>query len=127
MNACNGLVVSMWNAPTRIPSSYVTRAEWVRPTNSAPPVTFGTNSPPRVASANLIAGLPEPATRAPARVIFMAHYDTKSQLWPTGVRVVLVYIATALGTLLALLSSLAALGFPQALQVIRLDLVAAGA
>src|SRR5262249_51893037 len=81
--------------------------------------------PPRVASANLTARLPEPPAGARARVIFMAHYDTKSQLLPTGVRVVLVYVATALSALLALLSLLAALGFPRALQAVHPDLLAA--
>ncbi len=86
--------------------------------------------PPRTTSANLIACLPASTARAPARVVFMAHYDTKSQLLPTGVRVLLVYVATTSSGLLALLSLLDALGFPGAWQLAQLDMlavVAAGA
>src|SRR5262249_5338934 len=44
------------------------------------------------------------AGRAPARVVFMAHYDTKSQVLPTGVRVALVTIAAPLAALLSVLA-----------------------
>jgi hypothetical protein len=49
-------------------------------------------------------------------VIFLAHYDTKSQLWPTAVRVPFVLTALVLSLLLTLLALASALGFPQALH-----------
>lgn len=57
---------------------------------------FGTCWPPCTTSHNVLATLPKSATEAPARIVFMAHYDTKSQLFPTGVRVALVAVVTAL-------------------------------
>ncbi len=59
--------------------------------------------PAQISSANLLASLPD-AAPAPARVIFMAHYDTKSQLLPTGVRVALVCGVTGLCVLMAVLA-----------------------
>lgn len=53
-------------------------------------------------SENLIATEPDRGqSEAPARVVFMAHYDTKSQLLPTGLRVGLVAAATGLCLVLA--------------------------
>jgi hypothetical protein len=77
----------------------------------------GKHWPPRLASENLLATLPGTRNSAPARVIFMAHYDTKSQLFPTGARVTLVYLVTVLCLLLALSSLLAAIGFPRVLEL----------
>jgi len=68
--------------------------------------------PPCSVSENLVATLPEPPDAAPARVIFMAHYDTKSQLVPTGVRVALVSTATVLCGFLAVRGLVAACGWP---------------
>jgi hypothetical protein len=52
-------------------------------------------------------------------VIFMAHYDTKSQLLPTGVRVALVSVAALLAGLLALLGLAAAVGSPGGLRLVH--------
>ena len=68
---------------------------------------FGTGWPPWTTSHNVLATLRKKSVEAPARVIFMAHYDTKSQLVPTGIRVALVAGFMALcsaGVLLGLLS-----------------------
>jgi acetylornithine deacetylase/succinyl-diaminopimelate desuccinylase-like protein len=73
--------------------------------------------PPLTSSANVMATLPEPAA-SPARVVFLAHYDTKSQLLPTGVRAALVTLTTWLSGLLALLGLGSALGFPVFLHTI---------
>lgn len=54
----------------------------------------------RLRSQNLIARLRERPEGVTARIVFLAHYDTKSQWLPTGVRVGLV--ATCLGNGLAL-------------------------
>src|SRR5262249_6463705 len=43
-------------------------------------------------------------------IVFMAHYDTKSQLLPTGVRVALVCAATLLCSVLAVFGLLAVTG-----------------
>lgn len=51
-----------------------------------------------------------------ARVIFMAHYDTKSQYLPTGIRVALVTTATICSALLGVVAWLACLGVPLNLQ-----------
>jgi hypothetical protein len=64
---------------------------------------FGAGWPPRSTSQNILASLPKSLAEAPARVIFMAHYDTKSQVIPTGVRVALVAGVTTLCTAAALL------------------------
>lgn len=77
---------------------------------------LGKRWPARTTSQNLLATLPAASTAAPARVIFMAHYDTKSQLLPTGVRVALVSAATLLAVLLALLAMAAAIGSPEGLR-----------
>jgi hypothetical protein len=73
---------------------------------------LGRRWPPLTSSANLVATLPGSPPDAPARVVFMAHYDTKSQFWPTGVRVGLVSAATLLCGLLGLLGLVAAAGLP---------------
>jgi hypothetical protein len=55
-----------------------------------------------IRSANLVATQRDAALAgAPARVVFMAHYDTKSQLLPTGLRVGLVYAAMGICLVLA--------------------------
>jgi hypothetical protein len=90
---CWGIAAPLINAPWR-------------------PHHFIRNAWPRSKSENILANLAVTGQAAPARVIFMAHYDTKSQLLPTGVRVALVTLATALCALLALLGIAAALGFP---------------
>lgn len=61
---------------------------------------FGDRWPPRTWSQNIFGGLPPAADVTPARVVFTAHYDTKSQVLPTGVRVALVTAATLLAGLL---------------------------
>ena len=78
---------------------------------------FGTRWPTRMTSQNLVATLPDPdseeeSEEAPARVVFMAHYDTKSQVLPTGLRVGLVIASTSLCGLLAALGLVAAAGTP---------------
>jgi hypothetical protein len=80
---------------------------------------FVSRWPPRTATANILATLPQPTPDAPVRVVFTAHYDTKSQLLPTGVRVLLVTGATGLCFLMALLGLAAALGLHQALPEAR--------
>jgi hypothetical protein len=73
--------------------------------------TFGRRLPSRIVSANLVASLPDDdPDEAPARVVFMAHYDSKSQVLPTGIRVGLVVLASALCGLLAAVGLGAALG-----------------
>jgi len=65
---------------------------------------LGSGWPTRATSQNLVATLPNPDAAedvVPARVVFMAHYDTKSQALPTGIRVGLVIVATAACGLLA--------------------------
>lgn len=74
--------------------------------------------PPHTRSENLLAALPETIGDAPARVVFLAHYDTKSQWLPTGVRVALVSLASAACLLLALASLAAALGFGGLLETV---------
>jgi hypothetical protein len=60
---------------------------------------LGDRWPSRRTAENLVATAPDHPADAPARVVVMAHYDTKSQLLPTGFRVVLV-ATTAVGCLL---------------------------
>jgi hypothetical protein len=70
---------------------------------------FGTRWPPCTTSHNVLATLPKKPIEAPARIVFMAHYDTKSQLFPTGVRVALVACVTVLcgaGVALGILTTL---------------------
>jgi len=74
--------------------------------------SIGQDWPPLFTSHNLIACTPDAPNDAPARVIFMAHYDTKSQLIPTGVRVGLVFAVAILSNVLAAYALAAALGFP---------------
>ncbi len=78
---------------------------------------LGQRFPPFCTSENLLATLPASEPGAPARVIFMAHYDTKSQYLPTGIRVGLVSIGTILCGIFSLLAVLAAAGLPQPLLV----------
>jgi hypothetical protein len=68
--------------------------------------------PPWSRSENVLATPPEQADHSPARVVFMAHYDTKSQLLPTGCRVFLVCLTVALCGALVLLGLAAAAGRP---------------
>jgi hypothetical protein len=70
---------------------------------------LGKSWPPRSMSRNVLAALPG-SPPAPVRIVFMAHYDTKSQLLPTGVRVALVSAVTVLCIGLCFLGLLAALG-----------------
>src|SRR5262249_14974412 len=70
---------------------------------------IGTSWRPWTTSSNVLGTLRKSPTEAPARVIFMAHYDTKSQLLPTGVRVALIASVTALCGAGAILTRLAAL------------------
>lgn len=95
-----GLAALLVNAPWRV--SHFVSERW----------------PPRTASQNVLATLPEEPETAPARVVFLAHYDTKSQWLPTGVRVGLVTAATALCALLAMLGLAAALGFGEPLRLL---------
>ncbi|MBL8794959.1 MAG: M28 family peptidase [Planctomycetia bacterium] len=74
--------------------------------------SIGESWPPLFTSHNVIASPPTPVSAAPARVIFMAHYDTKSQLIPTGVRVALVFAVAILSNGLAVYALAAALGYP---------------
>lgn len=67
--------------------------------------------PARLSSCNVLAALrfsgePEP----PARVVFLAHHDSKSQPLPTGVRVGLVIAVITASGILALGNLVAALG-----------------
>jgi hypothetical protein len=71
---------------------------------------FGTHWPPCTTSHNVVATLAKAPKEAPARIVFMAHYDTKSQLFPTGVRVALVACTTALCGAGIVVGLLAALG-----------------
>lgn len=91
-------------------AAYLVNAPWR--------VTYwlGGNWPPFANSANLIARLPTLRSEAPARVVFMAHYDTKSQLVPTAIRVILVTAVTAICIFLAALALLSAVGHPGPLQ-----------
>jgi hypothetical protein len=73
---------------------------------------LGRGWPPHVTSENLFASLPKTAKDAPVRVIFLAHYDTKSQVFPTGIRVLLVTLAAGACALLTAVSVAATLGFP---------------
>lgn len=100
------LAALCWSA-----AAFLTNAPWTLLSYS------GKHWPPRLSSENLLATLPGARHAAPARVIFMAHYDTKSQLLPTGARVTLVYLATVPCLLLALCSLLAAVGFPGVLEL----------
>jgi hypothetical protein len=79
---------------------------------------FGTRWPSRTMSQNLVATSPGAADEAgdanpdaPARVVFMAHYDTKSQVLPTGIRIGLVIAATSLCATLTALALAAAAGW----------------
>lgn len=74
---------------------------------------LGDRWPPRTWSQNIVAWLPPAADVAPARIVFTAHYDTKSQLLPTGVRVALVTATTVLSGLLALLALAGSSGLPR--------------
>ncbi len=67
--------------------------------------------PPRTSSRNVSAWLPASTAGAPARVVFLAHYDTKSQVLPTGIRVVLVTLTTCVCGVLAV-AGMAAVRFP---------------
>lgn len=72
----------------------------------------------RLTSENLVASRPDGADEsAPARVVFLAHYDSKSQVLPTGVRVGLVVTATTLCGLLAAGGVLVATGLPAPARV----------
>jgi acetylornithine deacetylase/succinyl-diaminopimelate desuccinylase-like protein len=74
---------------------------------------LGARWPRGLVSANVVARLGgRAACRAPARVVFMAHYDAKSQVLPTGLRVAAVVSATGLCGLLGMLGLAAALGLP---------------
>ena len=66
-------------------------------------------------SHNVIAEAPA-VDDAPARVVFMAHYDSKSQVVPTGVRVGLVVAASVSGLLLLAAAGAAELGWAAALR-----------
>lgn len=59
---------------------------------------FGDRWPSRRTAENLVATAPD-AAESPARVVVMAHYDSKSQAIPTGIRVGLV-AAVTIGCLL---------------------------
>jgi hypothetical protein len=67
--------------------------------------------PPRSMSRNVLATLPH-GSSAPSRIVFMAHYDTKSQWLPTGMRVVFVTLATGLCITLCLVGLIGAAGLP---------------
>jgi len=95
-----GLAALLFNAPWRV--SHFIGERW----------------PPRTSSENVLATLPESSPAAPARVVFLAHYDSKSQWLPTGVRVALVTAGAGLSAILALLGLAAAIGFPHLLQAI---------
>ncbi len=69
-----------------------------------------------VISKNFIATSPMPRKDSAARVIFMAHYDTKSQFLPTALRVGLVTGVRVIGLLLLGLGLIAAAGWPQPLE-----------
>jgi hypothetical protein len=71
---------------------------------------LGGDWPPYGKSANVIARLPGVSAVAPARIIFMAHYDTKSQVMPTAIRVVLVTLVTCTCVFLSGVALLAAAG-----------------
>jgi hypothetical protein len=73
--------------------------------------SVGNQWPPRRSTQNLIASLSTGPHAAPVRIVFMAHYDTKSQLWPTGMRVGLVYLATAACAFLTLQALAAGTGW----------------
>jgi hypothetical protein len=63
----------------------------------------------RVWSHNLVAWpVEEPGGPSPARVVFLAHHDSKSQRLPTGVRVALVVLVTAGCLVLSLLGAVEA-------------------
>lgn len=108
---CWGMAALLVNAPWRLGLAWLPR--W----------------PLCTSSANLLAALPAPPADAPARVVFMAHYDTKSQFLPTGIRVALVTGATLLCAALAVLGLVAALGLGEPLDAAgpwRLSLAAVG-
>jgi hypothetical protein len=86
--------------------------------------SIGQDWPPLFTSHNLVASALNSPGDAPARVIFMAHYDTKSQLIPTGVRVGLVFAVAILSGLLGAGSLAAALGFPGVLGEMVPDILA---
>jgi hypothetical protein len=75
--------------------------------------------PPWGLSENILA---RPAARRPdaaVRVVFMAHYDTKSQFLPTAIRVGLVLGATAACVQWVVLELLGATIFPEVLEAVR--------
>jgi hypothetical protein len=74
------------------------------------PRSLGSRWPPYRHTQNIVATLRPRPRPCPARVVFMAHYDTKSQWWPTGVRVAFVMMVTALCAGLGGMGLLAALG-----------------
>jgi hypothetical protein len=74
--------------------------------------------PGHAQSENILAALPPGQRDAPVRVIFMAHYDTKSQLLPTGARVLLVCGITALCVMLALAGFSKSAGLAPRLQLV---------
>jgi hypothetical protein len=99
---CWGIAALLVNCPWKL--AHYLRSRW----------------PIHTHSANLVATLADAPANPPARVVFMAHYDTKSQFVPTGVRVGLVTTATVMSGLLALAGLLAALGAPQLLAALDL-------
>ena len=80
---------------------------------------LGRNWRPRATSENLFATLPQAPKGAPARVVFLAHYDTKSQWLPTGVRVLLVTLTAGACALLAAACLAAVLGLPEARDALQ--------
>ncbi|HXG12826.1 MAG TPA: M28 family peptidase [Gemmataceae bacterium] len=97
---CAGTAALLANAPWRV--------QFLR----------GRCRPPWAISENVLATLPESAKGAPARVVFLAHYDTKSQWLPTGVRVALVTGTAGVCALFALAALAAALGLPAGLEML---------
>jgi hypothetical protein len=85
-SACWGLAAFLVNSPWRVAGP------------------FDRFWPSRTTSENLVGAPAAGPAGAPARIVFMAHYDTKSQVLPTGVRVALVTIAAPLCVLLAVLA-----------------------
>ncbi|MFO0887874.1 MAG: M28 family peptidase [Isosphaeraceae bacterium] len=72
---------------------------------------IGRRWPTRTFSENLIGALSQDDPEAcPARVVFMAHHDTKSQSLPTGVRVAAVGVVSAACGALFLCGMIAAAG-----------------
>ncbi len=67
---------------------------------------LGRHRPGPVVCENLLAH-DDSAAEAPARVVFMAHYDTKSQFVPTGIRVGLVTAGSVMCGIMAVLALIA--------------------